>query len=29
MPTQQRNRDAHAPVTGRDIANSIHRLGGH
>jgi hypothetical protein len=28
-PTEQRNRDVHARVTGRDIADSIKRLGGH
>jgi hypothetical protein len=29
MPTQQKNRDVHRPVSGRDIAESIKRLGGH
>lgn len=29
MPTAQRNRDVHAPVTGRDIADAIKQLGGH
>lgn len=29
MPTHQRNRDSHGPVTGRDIADAIRQLGGH
>lgn len=29
MPTRQQNRDAHKPVSGRDIANAIRQLGGH
>lgn len=29
LPTGQRNRDVHAPVTGRDIADVIRQLGGH
>jgi hypothetical protein len=29
MPTKQRDRDVHKPVSGRDIAESIRRLGGH
>lgn len=28
-PTGQKNRDAHGPVTGRDIADAIRQLGGH
>ena len=29
MPTGQKNRDTHAPVSGYDIANVIKELGGH
>lgn len=29
MPTAQKNRDVHKPVSGRDIANAIRELGGH
>ena len=29
LPTRQRDRDAHRPVTGREIAESIRQLGGH
>jgi hypothetical protein len=29
VPTGQRNRDTHAPVSGYDIARSIKELGGH
>jgi hypothetical protein len=28
-PVDQKNRDAHAPVSGRDIAEAIKQLGGH
>lgn len=29
MPTAQRNRDVHRPISGREIADSIKQLGGH
>jgi hypothetical protein len=28
-PTEQKNRDVHKPVSGRDIADAIKQLGGH